>query len=54
MSCRQIVTSLSFFDFGKFGAFRKSRIPDAYCAKLTFSLKVTFYLKKKKAELKNL
>ena len=45
-SCREIVMSLSFFQFTanleQFG----SRIPDAYSIKLMFSLIVTFYLTK--------
>ena len=46
MSCRQIVKSLSFFQFMANSEQSGSRIPDASSAKLTFSLKVFFYLTK--------
>ena len=44
---------VNFPIYDQFGAIW-SRIPEAQSAKLTFSLIVTFYLTKTKAELKNL
>ena len=44
--CRQIAASLLFFQFMANLEQTGSRIPDAYSAKLTFSLTVTFYLTK--------
>ena len=46
MSCRKIVTSLSFFQFMANLEQSGSQIPDAESAKLMFSLIVTFYLTK--------
>ena len=45
-SYQQIATSLSFFQFMANSEKSRSRIPDAQSEKLTFSLKVTFYLTK--------
>ena len=45
-SCQQFVTSLPFFRFMANLEPSGSRIPDALSVKLTFSLKVTFYLTK--------
>ena len=54
MSCQQVVTSLSFFQFltnlKQFGR----RTPDAQHVILIFSLVGTFILQKLKTELKNL
>ena len=44
--CQQIVTSLSFFRFRAYLEQSRSWIPDKLSVKLTFSLKVTFYLTK--------
>ena len=46
MSCRKIVTSLSFFQFMANLEQSGSQIPDAESAKLMFSLIITFYLTK--------
>ena len=43
-SCREIVTSLSFFQFMVNLEQSRSRISDAVSARLMFSLKVAFYL----------
>ena len=45
-SCRQILTSLSFF--GSLASLKqsRSRIPDAWSVRLTFLVTVTFYLTK--------
>ena len=55
-SCRQIVASLSFFQFMTNFEQSESRIPDAQSVKITFSLTATFsaILPKSKTELKNL
>ena len=45
-SCQQIVTSLSFFQIMADLEPSRSEIPDTNSVKLTFSLKVTFYLTK--------
>ena len=45
-SCQQIVTSLSFFRFMAYLEQSRSRIPDTWSVKLTFSLIVTFHLTK--------
>ena len=45
-SCRQIVTQLSLFRFMANLEQSRSRFPDAWLVKLTFSLKITFYLTK--------
>ena len=45
-SCRQIVTSLSFFRLIANLEQSRSRIPDELSVKLTFSLTVTFFLTK--------
>ena len=45
-SCREIVTSLRFFQFTANLEQSGSQIPDAYCVKLMFSLIVPLYLKK--------
>ena len=45
-SCRQIVTSWSFFQFMTNLQPSGSRIPDAWSLQLTFSLIVTFYVTK--------
>ena len=52
-SCRKIVTSLSFFQFMANLEQSESRIPGTWSVKLTFSLIVTFYLKKLKTKQKN-
>ena len=46
MSCREIVTSLSFFQFMANLEQSESRIPDTEHVTHTFSLAVTFYLTK--------
>ena len=50
--CRPIVTSLSLFRFMANLEQSGSRIPDAYSVKLSFSLKVTFYLTKTESRTK--
>ena len=52
-SCQQIVTSLLFFGFMANLELSGSSIQDAESVKLTFSLKITFYLTKTEKELKN-
>ena len=52
MSCQKIVMSLPFFQFSAILEKSGNQIPDAQSVKLIFSLIVTFYLKKVKAELK--
>ena len=52
MSCRQIVTSLSFFRFMVNFQPSESRILNAWSIKLTFSLTITFYLGKPKNRTK--
>ena len=47
-SCQQIVPSLSFFRFMANLEQSGSRILDVWSVKLTFSLKITFYLQKLK------
>ena len=54
MSCWQIVTSLSFFQFMANLEQSKIWIPDAESVKVTFSLRVTFYLTKTENRIKNL
>ena len=51
---KNIVTSLSFFRFMANLELSRSRIPDAEPIKSIFSLKVTFYLRKLKTELKQI
>ena len=46
MSCRKIVTSLSFFQFLANLEQSGNQIPDAWFVKLMFSLIVTLYLTK--------
>ena len=46
MSCREIVTSLSFFGFLANLEQSGGRIPDTESAKVMFSVKVTFCLTK--------
>ena len=53
VSRRRIVTSLSFFQFMANLRPSESHIPDAELVKLTFSLKVTFFLQKMKKELQS-
>ena len=52
-SCRQIVTSLSFFQFMTNLEQSGSRILDAWSVKLTFSLMVTFYITKTENRTEN-
>ena len=53
-SCKQTVTSFSFFQFmANLEPFRR-RIPDAEFVKLTFPLKLPFLVQTLKAELKKL
>ena len=52
MSCWQIVTSLSFFQFMANLEQFKIWIPDAESVKVTFSLRVTFYLTKTENRIK--
>ena len=51
-SCRQIMTSFSFFRFMANLEKSGSRIPDTQSVKLTFSLTVTFYLTKSASRTK--
>ena len=46
MSCREIVTSLSFFGFLANSEQSGGRIPETESAKVIFSVKVTFFLTK--------
>ena len=46
MSCQQIVASLSSIQFMANLQSYRSQIPDAWSLKLTFSLTITFYLRK--------
>ena len=52
MSCRQIVTSLSFFRFMVNFQPSESRILNVWSVKLKFSLTITFYLAKPKNRTK--
>ena len=54
MSCRQIVTQLSFFQFMANLAQSGSRILDAQSADLLFSIRAIFYLTKTENRTKNL
>ena len=54
MSCRKIVTSLTFFQLMANLEQSGSRIPDAHSVKLIFSLTLTFYLTKPETEQKNI
>ena len=52
MSCQKIMMSLPFFQSSAILEKSGNQTPDAQSVKLIFSLIVTFYLKKVKAELK--